>query len=192
MNITSLPLPRVLWRYQVCDGGWLAGTTLQEWYTGFPDPTNGWFRYDFGGAMMTDEHYEMLKNMHGIVRIEFDQRDLKFSFSLKKMRHKSFEALAPEMEGGKHYMVPHVGMTYHYGVKIRLFECEYAKETREVYGEYMAYSMEKMNGADAALKALKRKPKEKWTEADRDESVKTTYERTVAKTFSMDCWGATT
>ena len=62
---------------------------LQEWYTGFPDPTNGWFRYDFGGAMMTDEHYEMLKNMHGIVRIEFDQRDLKFPFFLKKMRHKS-------------------------------------------------------------------------------------------------------
>ena len=54
---------------------------LQEWYTGFPDPTNGWFRYDFGGAIMTDEHYEMLKNMHGIVRIEFDQRDLTFPSS---------------------------------------------------------------------------------------------------------------
>ena len=103
---------------------------LQEWYTGFPDPTNGWFRYDFGGAMMTDEHYEMLKSMHGIVRIEFDQRDLKFPFFLKKMRHKSFETLAPVMEGGEHYTVPHVRMAYHYGVKIRLFECEYAKETR--------------------------------------------------------------
>ena len=68
---------------------------LAEWYTGFPDPTNGWFRYDFGGVAMTDEHYEMLQNMHGIVRIEFDQSDLKFPFFLKKTRHKSFETLAP-------------------------------------------------------------------------------------------------
>ena len=88
---------------------------------------------------MTDEHYEMLQNMHGIVRIEFDQSDLKFPFFLKKMRHKSFETLAPVLEGGEHYTVPHVRMAYKHGVKIRLFESEYAKETREVYGEYMAY-----------------------------------------------------
>ena len=52
--------------------------------------------------MMTDEPYEMLKNMHGIVRIELDQRDLKLPFFLKKMQYKSFETLAPVMEGGEH------------------------------------------------------------------------------------------
>ena len=156
---------------------------LAEWYTGFPDPTNGWFRYDFGGVAMTDAHYEMLQNMHGIVRIEFDQSDLKFPFFLKKMRHKSFETLAPVLKGGEHYTVPHVRMAYKHGVKIRLFESEYAKETREVYGEYMAYFMEKKNSADAVLKELKKTPKKKWTQADRDQFVKATYERTVAKLF---------
>ena len=74
-------------------------------------------------------------------------------------------------------------MAYKHGVKIRLFESEYAKETREVYGEYMAYFMEKKNSADAVLKELKKTPKKKWTQADRDQFVKATYERTVAKLF---------
>ena len=43
--------------------------------------------------------------------------------------------------------------------------------------------MEKKNGADEVLKELKRKPKVEWTQAERDESVKATYERTVAKLF---------
>ena len=154
VDITSL--------YPACAGpikfeteaGWQE--PLKEWYTGFPDPTNGWFQYDFNGALMTDEHYRMLEKMHGIVRIEFDQRDLKFPFFLKKMQCKSFETLAPVMVGGEHYTVPHVRMAYKHGVKIKLFECEYAKETREVYSEYMAYFMGIKNGADADLKSLKR------------------------------------
>ena len=80
------------------DAGWQE--PLKEWYTGFPDPTNGWFRYNFNGAMMTEEHYQMLENMHGIVRVEFDQSELKFPFFIKKMRCKSFEMLAPVMIGG--------------------------------------------------------------------------------------------
>ena len=33
------------------------------------------------------------------------------------------------------------------------------------------------------LKELKRKPKKKWSQEDRDQFVKATYERTVAKLF---------
>ncbi len=102
---------------------------LKEWYTAFPDPTNGWFVYDFGGVLMSDEHYAKLKDMHGIVRVEFDQTDLKFPFFLKKMRQKSFETLAPVMVGAEHYTVPHVRMAYKHGVKIKNTRMKRARST---------------------------------------------------------------
>ena len=104
------------------------------------------------------------------------------------MQCKTFETLAPVMVGGERYIVPHVRMGYKHGVKIKLFECEYAKETREVYGEYMAYFMGIKNGADADLKSLKGKydageERASWAEEDQSRHVKATYERTVAKLF---------
>ena len=55
---------------------------LEEWYTGFPDPrvkpdgSGGWLKHDFGGIEMGPEEYTMLKNMHGIMRIQCDQEEM--------------------------------------------------------------------------------------------------------------------
>lgn len=160
---------------------------IGEWYTAFPDPSDGWMQRVFGGVEMTDDHYEELANMHGIVRISFDQSHLAFPFFLKKMSHKEMETLAPVLEGSESYTIPHIRMAYKYGVKIRLHMCEYCTKTREVYGEYMGHFAEVKNGADGVLKALKVKygktEMHEWSQEDKDAFVKATYDRTIAKLF---------
>ena len=160
---------------------------IGEWYKSFPDPTNDWFQKDFGGVLMTDEHYDLLENMHGILKIEFDQRHLKFPFFLKKMQYKQMETLAPVMVGSESYTTPHVRMAYKHGVKIKLHFCEYAKETREVYGEYMGHFAQVKNDADAVIKSLGQTYDKiefhLWSEEDQNSCIKATYERTIAKLF---------
>eukprot|EP00965_Chrysotila_dentata_P183390 6056176-Pleurochrysis_carterae.AAC.1 len=46
---------------------------LYHWYTGFPDPREGWLTCDFGGNEMNYQHYDELFCMHGIIEISFDQ-----------------------------------------------------------------------------------------------------------------------
>ena len=60
---------------------------LKKYYKGFPDPSvnpstgeGGWLRYDYQGKKMTSKEYDELENMHGIIKIRFDQPKLKFPF----------------------------------------------------------------------------------------------------------------
>jgi len=158
---------------------------LKAYYTGFPDPTNGWLQHDFGGAEMAKEHYDQLKDMHGMVRIRFDQRALQFPFFLKKMRQGSWGTLAPVLQGCEYYTTPHVRMAWDHGVKIQLMECEYTKETTEPYGEYMAHFAEMKNGADAAKEAAQKELKEKpERKVELDKVIqKAEFDRTLAKLF---------
>jgi predicted GIY-YIG superfamily endonuclease len=156
---------------------------LKDWYRSFPDASRGWVLYDFGGVEMNREHYEQLSNMHGLIRIEFDQSSLAFPFFLKKMEHKTFQTLAPVMQGEERFIIPHVRMAFDYGVKINLFDCEYVTETREIYKEYMDVFAQKKNGADAVIKELKKTPEDAWTQQQKDGFTKATYDRTVAKLF---------
>jgi len=156
---------------------------LKDWYRGFPDASRGWLLHDFGGVEMTREHYDQLSNMHGLIRVEFDQNCLAFPFFLKKMEHKTFQTLAPVMQGEERFIIPHVRMAFDHGVKIKLFDCEYATETREIYKEYMDVFAQKKNGADAVIKELKKTPENAWTQQQKDGFTKATYDRTVAKLF---------
>tara|TARA_R100000951_G_scaffold3916_1_gene4975 strand:+ start:1457 stop:6322 length:4866 start_codon:yes stop_codon:yes gene_type:complete len=156
---------------------------LKDWYRGFPDASRGWLLHDFGGVNMTREHYDQLSNMHGLIRVEFDQNSLAFPFFLKKMEHKTFQTLAPVMQGEERFIIPHVRMAFDHGVNIKLFDCEYVTETREIYKEYMGLFAQKKNGADAVIKDLKKTPEAEWTQQQKDEFTKATYDRTVAKLF---------
>lgn len=81
---------------------------LKDWYTGFPDPTDGWLQHDFQGQCMTDAQDKELKSMHGVVRVRFNQSRLPFPFFLQKMREGNWETLAPVMQGEDYYITPHV------------------------------------------------------------------------------------
>ena len=145
-----------LYPASACPIKYITETGIQEplklYYTGFPDPTKGWFEHDFQGVEMTLEHYKQLKDMHGMVKIEFNQNSLGFPFVLKKMTSGSWGTLAPVMQGSEYYTTPHVRMAYDHGVKIKLFKCEYAKETMEPYNEYMGHFGKMKNEADATKK----------------------------------------
>ena len=160
---------------------------LKEWYRAFPDPTAGWFERDFGGEEMTDLHYDLLSDMHGLVRVTFDQSHLKFPFFLKKMQHKTFGTLAPVLKATENYVIPHIRMAYKYGVKIRLHYCQFCKESREVYDNYIERFSEVKNGADAVLKGLFKKntgvEQHMWNEEDTSAFTKATVDRTTAKLF---------
>jgi predicted GIY-YIG superfamily endonuclease len=156
---------------------------IREWYCGFPDASDGWLLRDFGGVEMTRNHYYQLSSMHGLIRVEFDQNSLAFPFFLKKMEHKTFQTLAPVMQGEERFIIPHVRMAFDMGVKIKLFDCEYTTKTREVYQEYMAYFRKIKNDADAVIKELLKIPKDQRTQQQKHTLIKAVYERTVAKLF---------
>ena len=160
---------------------------LKKYYTGFPDPTNGWLQHDFEGAQMTKEHYKQLKGMHGLVKIDFDQSSLKFPFFLKKMTCKSWGTLAPVLKGSEYFTTPHVRMAFDYGVRIKLYDCEYTTQTREPYGEYMGHFAKMKNGADADKKKAEKELKGEVTERrekELDSAIrKAEFDRTLAKLF---------
>ena len=60
---------------------------LEHWYKGFPSPTigkttglGGWRECDYEGRQMGQEEYDELSEMHGIIKIRFDQSQLAFPF----------------------------------------------------------------------------------------------------------------
>lgn len=184
VDITSLyPASTRNIKYITKDG---LKTPLNEWYRGFPDPTNnGWKKYDFNGEYMTDAHYDFLSNLHGDLRIEFDQSSLKFPFFLKKMKHKQFETLAPVLKGGENYTIPHIRMAYKYGVKIRLFDAQFTKDSWEPYNEYIEYFEKMKNDADFIKSSIEKKyeKNETWSANDISQWDKAVYDRTIAKLF---------
>ena len=119
---------------------------------------------------MKPEECEMLKHMHGIVRIQYDQEEMagdctlfeqapvaaveaqeSFPFFLQSMSAGSFSTLAPVMRGEEYFTTPHVCMGYYHGVQIRLLDCTYCERTCEPYTAYMQHFESKKNGADAVL-----------------------------------------
>tara|TARA_Y100001963_G_scaffold154732_1_gene244166 strand:- start:726 stop:4754 length:4029 start_codon:yes stop_codon:yes gene_type:complete len=155
---------------------------IAKWYRGFPDPTKGWLQYDFGGVVMGQEEYERLSDMHGIVRIQFDQSSLKFPFFLKKMEHGSWGTLAFVQTAEEYYTVPHVRMAWDHGVQIKLFECEYAMETMEPYKAYMDYFGAMKNAADASKAECKALLKQNPDDGEvQSRMQKAEYDRTLAK-----------
>ena len=111
-----------------------AGETIKpidKWWQGegFPDPTNGWYRHDFKGEVMTQEHYDRLQKMYGMVRIEFDQSEAPWPTLLQSLKYKSFQTLTPVIEGEKRFPIPQILHAFDSGIKIRLFDCDYTTET---------------------------------------------------------------
>ena len=86
---------------------------------------------------MEREQYSNLYDMHGLVKIRVDQSALKFPFFFLSMSSGVWSTLAPAMPGDEYYTIPHVRMAWGYGVKIKLFECEYCEQTCEPYKHYM-------------------------------------------------------
>ena len=170
---------------------------LKGYYKGFPNPKKGWERYDFAGDYMTDAHCEFLAELHGDIRIEFDQSSLKFPFFTKKMQHKQFGTLAFVRKGGDRFIIPQIRMAYDLGVKIRLFDACFTFDSWEPYNAYMNLYKEKKNAADRVIKTLEEKhgcvnktfkpDSEQYPQAECDEDrskyQKAVYDRTIAKLF---------
>ena len=115
--------------------------------------------YNFNGAVMEQEHYEKLYDMHGLVRIRFDQSSLKFPFFFLSMSSGPWSTSAPVMQGDEYYTIPHIRMGWDYGVKNELCECEYCEQTCEPYRDYMElFEKQKTTRTNARKKpALTRK-----------------------------------
>ena len=75
---TSLyPASSKMIEYETEDG---VQRPLEEWYRGFPYPTifkttgmGGWRDFDYEGRQMGQEEYDELSEMHGLIKIRFDQ-----------------------------------------------------------------------------------------------------------------------
>ena len=142
---------------------------------------------------MGQEQYDKLENMHGLVRISFDQSALKFPFFLKKMQEGSWETLAPVLKGEEYYTIPHVRMAWDHGVKIKLFDCEYTADTMEPYQAYMDHFAKMKNEADATKTWAKEELKKCKDQASVDLKKvvqKADFDRTVVKCFLNGLLGA--
>ena len=75
---------------------------LERWYRGFPDPTigkttglGGWRDHDYEGRQMGQEEYDELSEMHGLIKVRYDQSHLAFPFFLQHAEYKDCSTFAP-------------------------------------------------------------------------------------------------
>ena len=94
---------------------------------------------------MGRKEYDELENMHGLIKIRFDQSELAFPFFLLSAQYKECSTLAPFMTGAEYFTRPHVRMGWDYGVAIELHDCEFTKKSFEPYEKYMSmFEVQKM------------------------------------------------
>ena len=90
---------------------------LEDWFRGFPDPTifatygmGGWKQKDYEGRQMGPEEYDELSEMHGLIKIRFDQSALAFPFFCLHAEYKDCATFTPFMTGTEYFTIPHVRM----------------------------------------------------------------------------------
>ena len=86
---------------------------------------------------MGQAEYDELSEMHGLIKIRYDQSHLAFPFFLQHAEYKDCSTFAPFMTGTEYFIIPHVRMAWDYNVKIELFDCQYTLGWCEPFEKYM-------------------------------------------------------
>ena len=116
---------------------------MAKYCKGFPDPSvnpstseGGWKQFDFKGVTMQDKADKELEDMHGAIKLRFDQTELaerRFPYFVVGMGCGVHSTLALVMRGEEYFTTPVVRMGYHLGMDNEVFECEYTEKTCEHY-----------------------------------------------------------